>query len=138
VHILLGTTGHSWDIKVVQPCADIVTRFLSKDTALVCKNSSDDIGGTRVASRELWTQYVCEVIVFFPVFLQGDENSYYLNYLGCFSCHFSRCVSGKHHSDKFLPFLILCYRPATTESFEGHMSGNNTSKAEVTAKEHND
>uniref|UniRef100_A0ACD5UXG2 Uncharacterized protein n=1 Tax=Avena sativa TaxID=4498 RepID=A0ACD5UXG2_AVESA len=54
------TTGHSWGIKVVKPCADIVGRFLCNDTTLAIKDSSDDIGGTRVASRELWTQYVCE------------------------------------------------------------------------------
>uniref|UniRef100_A0ACD5U9X4 Uncharacterized protein n=1 Tax=Avena sativa TaxID=4498 RepID=A0ACD5U9X4_AVESA len=54
------TTGHSWGIKVVKPCADVVRRFLSNDTTLAIKDSSDDIGGTRVASRELWTQYVCE------------------------------------------------------------------------------
>jgi K+-transporting ATPase A subunit len=48
----------------VKPCADIVRRFLSDDTTLASKNSSDSIGETRVASRELWTQYVCEVIVF--------------------------------------------------------------------------
>jgi hypothetical protein len=55
----------------VKPCADIVRRFLSNNTTLASKDSSDNIGGTRVASRELWTQYVCEVIVFLIV-LQGD------------------------------------------------------------------
>ncbi|KAM0905041.1 hypothetical protein ACQ4PT_017630 [Festuca glaucescens] len=54
------TTGHSWNIKVIKPCTDVVRRFLCNDTTLASKNSSDDIVGTRVASRELWTQYVCE------------------------------------------------------------------------------
>ncbi|KQK22933.1 tRNA dimethylallyltransferase 2 isoform X2 [Brachypodium distachyon] len=54
------TTGDSWHNKVVKPCEDIVKRFLSGDTTLASEDSSSNIGGTRAASRELWTQYVCE------------------------------------------------------------------------------
>ncbi|KAF8646861.1 hypothetical protein HU200_065666 [Digitaria exilis] len=50
------TTGDSWDKEVVEPCADVVKRFLSEDTAgLASTTASDGIG-----ERELWTQYVCE------------------------------------------------------------------------------
>ncbi|EMS53968.1 tRNA dimethylallyltransferase 2 [Triticum urartu] len=54
------TTGDSWHVKVIKPCADTVRRFLSNDTTLASKDSTNDGGGTRLASRELWTQYVCE------------------------------------------------------------------------------
>uniref|UniRef100_A0A453BNV0 tRNA dimethylallyltransferase 2 n=1 Tax=Aegilops tauschii subsp. strangulata TaxID=200361 RepID=A0A453BNV0_AEGTS len=54
------TTGDSWHVKVIKPCADTVRRFLSNDTTLASKDCSNDGGGTRLASRELWTQYVCE------------------------------------------------------------------------------
>ncbi|KAF7008644.1 hypothetical protein CFC21_023359 [Triticum aestivum] len=54
------TTGDSWHVKVIKPCADTVRRFLSNDTTLASKDCSIDGGGTRLASRELWTQYVCE------------------------------------------------------------------------------
>ena len=64
MYILLGTTGDSWHVKVIKPCADTVRRFLSNDTTLASKDSTNDGGGTRLASRELWTQYVCEVMFF--------------------------------------------------------------------------
>ncbi|KAM3386097.1 hypothetical protein ACQJBY_009635 [Aegilops geniculata] len=54
------TTGDSWHVKVIKPCADTVRKFLSNDTTLASKDCSNDGGGTRLASRELWTQYVCE------------------------------------------------------------------------------
>lgn len=54
------TAGDSWHKKVVEPCVDIVKRFLSNDTTLTSTDSSNGIGRPRLASRELWTQYVCE------------------------------------------------------------------------------
>lgn len=50
------TTGDSWNHEVVEPCVDVVKRFLADGAAcLPSTNASDGIG-----ERELWTQYVCE------------------------------------------------------------------------------
>ncbi|CAO1943201.1 unnamed protein product [Urochloa humidicola] len=50
------TTGNSWNKEVVEPCVDVVKRFLSDGTA--CSPSTDCSDG--IGERELWTQYVCE------------------------------------------------------------------------------
>ncbi|CAO1947378.1 unnamed protein product [Urochloa humidicola] len=47
---------NSWNKEVVEPCVDVVERFLSDGTACTpSMGCSDGIG-----ERELWTQYVCE------------------------------------------------------------------------------
>lgn len=60
--IFLGATADSWNMKVVKPCVDIVRDFLSDDTILASRDGSSVTGSPRMSSRELWTQYVCEVI----------------------------------------------------------------------------
>lgn len=68
-HILIGATGDSWQKKVVKPCVDIVKRFLSDDSTVLPSTSASDgvVASVRAAppSRELWTQYVCEVRLVF-------------------------------------------------------------------------
>ncbi|KAL6853982.1 hypothetical protein ACP4OV_020011 [Aristida adscensionis] len=54
------TTGNSWQQNVVEPCVDILKRFLSECTTSTSPNASDGIGNPGISSRELWTQYVCE------------------------------------------------------------------------------
>ncbi|EES02135.1 tRNA dimethylallyltransferase 2 isoform X1 [Sorghum bicolor] len=55
-------TGDSWQKKVVEPCVDVVKRFLSDDSTVLPSTSASDgvVGSVRGPSRELWTQYVCE------------------------------------------------------------------------------
>lgn len=48
-------TDDSWQKKVVEPCVDVVRRFLSDDSTVLPSTSASD-----PSSRELWTQYVCE------------------------------------------------------------------------------
>jgi tRNA dimethylallyltransferase len=67
VHVSIGATGDSWQKKVVEPCVDVVKRFLSDDSTVLPSTSASDgvVGSVRGPSRELWTQYVCEVTLFF-------------------------------------------------------------------------
>lgn len=57
-------TGDSWQKKVVEPCVDVVKRFLSDDSTVLPNTSASDgvVGSVRAlsTSRELWMQYVCE------------------------------------------------------------------------------
>ncbi|KAK1309805.1 tRNA dimethylallyltransferase 2 [Acorus calamus] len=55
----LGNSEETWQTKVVYPCIDLVKGFLCKETSF---DSLSPNGGESksMASRNLWTQYVCE------------------------------------------------------------------------------
>uniref|UniRef100_J3L891 tRNA dimethylallyltransferase n=2 Tax=Oryza brachyantha TaxID=4533 RepID=J3L891_ORYBR len=55
-----SATADSWNKKVVKPCVDIVRGFLSNDTTLASSDRSNVTGSSKMSSRELWIQYVCE------------------------------------------------------------------------------
>lgn len=57
----IGAAGDSWQKKVVEPCVDVVKRFLSDGLTLFpSASASDGVASAGTPSRELWTQYVCE------------------------------------------------------------------------------
>jgi tRNA dimethylallyltransferase len=69
MRVSIGATGDSWQKKVVEPCVDVVKRFLSDDSTVLPNTSASDgvVGSVRApsTSRELWMQYVCEVTLVF-------------------------------------------------------------------------
>ncbi|KAL6616790.1 hypothetical protein ACP70R_039060 [Stipagrostis hirtigluma subsp. patula] len=71
------TTGESWQKKVVEPCVDVVKRFLSEGATLTSPDASNGIGNPVISSRDLWTQYVCEHATtgYFEVRMSGSNTS---------------------------------------------------------------
>lgn len=53
--------GGSWSACVVEPCVQIVRTFLLGEDSLTSNEATNDILRQRQVSRELCTQYVCEV-----------------------------------------------------------------------------
>ncbi|KAK1264325.1 tRNA dimethylallyltransferase 2 [Acorus gramineus] len=55
----LGNSEETWQTTVVYPCIDLVREFLCKETSF--DTLSPNGGASKsMASRDLWTQYVCE------------------------------------------------------------------------------
>lgn len=61
MQIYLGTTGESWNKKVVEPCAHIVKEFLSGSATSTGTTACNISGSPGTSSKELWVQFICEV-----------------------------------------------------------------------------
>ncbi|XP_047966191.1 tRNA dimethylallyltransferase 2 isoform X2 [Salvia hispanica] len=55
---LQGASDNSWSVNVVEPSVNIVKSFL--DTPASAKATKRDVEDTKLAERDLWTQYICE------------------------------------------------------------------------------
>jgi hypothetical protein len=68
MQILLGSNGDVWHNKVMEPCVDIVKRFLSGNATSTGANSSSVSGSPEISSKELWIQYICQVCNYLNAF----------------------------------------------------------------------
>ena len=56
--VFTGASDNSWSVNVVEPSVNIVKSFL--DTPASAKATKRDVEDTKLAERDLWTQYICE------------------------------------------------------------------------------
>ncbi|KAL1557658.1 tRNA dimethylallyltransferase [Salvia divinorum] len=55
---LQGDSDNSWSVNVVEPSVNIIKSFL--DTPASAEATKRDVEDTKLAERDLWTQYICE------------------------------------------------------------------------------
>lgn len=103
-----GNSGNSWHANVVQPCVDVVSSFLSEEeVTLTITKELNDVRSQSCVSRDLWSQYVCEVCML----LRGDACSYFGWTHIIWSTQFSNVkrpqMMGANMEGPFLP--VDCY-----------------------------
>lgn len=66
MHFLPDSSGDSWQTKVVEPCVNIVRTFLfERANSLTGVAMVGNGECQKLVSRDLWTQYICEVSLLF-------------------------------------------------------------------------
>lgn len=57
-----GNSEDKWQRKVIEPCVEIVSKFmLEEDSSSHTQQEFCDLKRQNVPSRDLWSQFVCEV-----------------------------------------------------------------------------
>lgn len=122
--ISTGASDNLWAVNVVEPSVNIIKSLLDKPASPEANNRGCE--EIKLAERDLWTQYVCQVSPshFFP---PHSEFEYTLKYK---IAGFSYAAVTELSSVQFL------VRHVVIRSLEVHMNGNNINRAVATANEY--
>lgn len=91
MYVLLGKAGDIWHTKIVGDCVDLLRTFLCENaSSLACSEELGDAQSQVLVSKDLWTQYICEVS-FLPLALL-EARSRFLSHVQLFCIAHFFCI----------------------------------------------